>query len=110
MTKDFNDEWEHIPEAGENKKDPKPVKFHHRYLSTAERNQCMVWYDGEYVPDFEKFFRYSVKSIDDLIINSETIDDANKFLEARHPILKDFFDEETAEVLNRNKKDIPKNS
>ena len=70
MKVDLADKYEYIPEWGGNKEDEKPIVFHCRYLTTPERQKCIIerFIDGqlEVMQDDDMIMRYAVEYIENL--------------------------------------------
>ena len=107
---------EYIPEWNGNREDPEPVVFHLRYLTTAERQQCM---EKEYLPDKdggirvavkpdqERMFKLAVKKIEHLEVNGRELVTAKEVLET--PGLDSLFLEVSLHVLTMNAEQDSKN-
>jgi len=107
---------EYIPEWNGNRDDPEPVVFHLRYLTTAERQQCM---EREYLPDKnggvrvaikpdqERMFKLAVRKIENLEVNGRPLTTAGDVLST--PGLDLLFIEVSLYVLTMNAEQDSKN-
>lgn len=70
MKVDLSDKYEYIPEWNDNKKDASPIVFRCRYLTTPERQKCIIerFVNGELevMQDDAEIMRYAVESIENL--------------------------------------------
>lgn len=107
MEINFTREWEYVPEWNDNKKNPKPVKVHLRYLSTEEKNSCFEK-DMSLVDDKKKvtvntkdesLFRLSVVGIDNLSVNKKDVTNADGLLKA--PGTSGLYQEIVSAIWNR---------
>lgn len=78
MKVDLSEKYEFIPEWNGNQEDPNPIVFHCRYLTTGERQKCIVekFVQGELVveQDDMAIMRYAVEYIENL----EDVDSGQK--------------------------------
>ena len=70
MKVDLNEKYEYIPEWNGNREDPSPIVFHCKYLTTGERQKCIVekFVQAELVveQDDVAIMRYAVDYIENL--------------------------------------------
>jgi hypothetical protein len=106
-------DYDFIPKFQENDKEPTPVVFHMRRLTTAERDKLIdysVGQNGEVSvhPDRQGLFMRGVKKIDGLMVNGTTISTPKDFLD--QPGLNVLFSEVIGNIIAENGQSDLKNS
>ena len=104
--------YDFTPEWNNNKREVKPVVFHMRRLTTAERDKFMVLKFDEgrasVNPDRQGMFMNAVRSIDELKLNGEQIKAPRDLLS--QPGLDALFTEVVADIIGQNDREDLKNS
>ncbi len=77
--------YDFTPEWNNNKQEAKPVVFHMRALTTAERERYLKYEFGPeggitMIPDRQGLFVSAVLSVDNLVVNGEQVRTAREFL------------------------------
>ena len=107
---------EYVPEWHDNRDDAEPITFYLRYLTVAERQQCL---DKQYVPDKhggiqiavkpdqERMTKLAVQKIEHLEVNGKLIKTGAELLAT--PGLDDLFMEVSLQILTMNAERDSKN-
>ncbi len=78
-------EVEYIPEWDNNREKPEPIKATLRYLTAAERSQCIsgrqVSGDIAVVIDYGKAVKYGLKKLTDFVVNKHKVETAEQLMD-----------------------------
>jgi hypothetical protein len=76
---------EYVPEWESNRDAAKPIRATLRYLTAAERSQCIsgrqVSGDIAVAIDYGKAVRYALKKLDDFVVNKEKVETAAQLMD-----------------------------
>lgn len=104
-------EYDFTPEWNNNKREVKPVMFHMRRLTTAERDKFMMlkFVDGKASvdPDRQGMFITAVKGIDELKVNGEPVKTPRELL--AQPGLDTLLAEVVSDIIGQNDREDLKN-
>jgi len=104
--------YEFVPEWRNNKKDPSPIVFEMRVLTTGERDRLMAYNfssDGQLqiAPDRQAMFKTAVVGIKNLKVNGESLTKALDVL--NRPGLDGLYAEVVTDIITQNSREDLKN-